>query len=69
MVNEIDDALDDVSDDDEFNVNREDSIAVDYDSEIDGPSTFPEFESEVDAAEEYLEQSIGAAKVALLREL
>ena len=111
----IPDGVSSESDDEELE-KRKNFIAEDYNSDIDDPSTFREFESEVDAAEdrerrrrieagfepcphgrvcsaeddggsidrpcalrepttqvdpraEYLEQSIGAAKVALLREL
>ena len=48
----IPDGVFSVSDDEEFNENRDDLIADDYDSEIGDPSTSHEFESEADAAED-----------------
>ena len=48
----IPDGVFSVSDDEEFDKNREDFIADDYDLHIDDPSTFREFESDVDAAED-----------------
>ena len=56
----IPDGVFSVTHDEEFE-NRENFIADDYDSEIDDPSTFRQFESEVDAAEDReRRQMIGA---------
>ena len=57
------------SDVDEIASDREDSIADDYDSEIDDPSTFGEFESEVDETEDTeIQQMIEAGFEPCLRQ-
>ena len=57
-----------VSDADEIAEDREDSLADDYDSEIDDPSTFCEFESEVVETEDTkIQQMIEAGFEACLK--